>query len=65
MIVRLALVVLTVISLGACSSVRPPHLQPHVTPRGVVIKNLHPAPAAQEQQDRSVAGPPWWPRSRP
>ena len=65
MTAKLALAVVAALALSACASVAPPELRPHVTPRGVVIKNFHPAPTAQQDQERSAAKAPWWPRNRP
>jgi len=62
--VRFAVVALALPALAGCAVFKPPDVRPHVTPRGIVIRNFHPASAAQQQQ-REPVHPPWWPRSRP
>lgn len=64
MLARFAVVALLLPALVGCAGFKAPDVRPHVTPRGVVIWNFHPAPAAQQQQ-REPVRPPWWPRNRP
>lgn len=55
----------TALLLAACGSLPRQQTQPHVTPRGIVIKNFHAESVARDQAQRSAVRPPWWPATRP
>lgn len=58
-------VLMLALQLTGCGSIPRQSMWPHVTPRGVVIKNFHAELDAREQAQRSATRPPWWPGTRP